>query len=117
MVTVEISRVHSGADEAFGNLERVVVTLNVYPRLFELHHFGIQNTWQVSQWRGVRVWCPCCSVMSACVCACVRVCKCVCIWFLALASAKFRVPLEHHVGQSPPGRSFQKSFPYISTLS
>ena len=43
----------------FGNLEIVIGTLVVYPRLFEFYHLVIQNTVQLSQWsgeRGVCVW-------------------------------------------------------------
>ena len=48
--------------EGFGNLERVIVTLGLYPRLFEFHQFDNQNTIQVSQWCGVRAW------VSVCMC-------------------------------------------------
>ena len=41
-------RVTSKNDEAFGYLERVIVTPAVYPRLFELHRFNIQSTGQTS---------------------------------------------------------------------
>ena len=34
--------------EAFGYLERVIVTPAVYPRLFEFHRFDLQSTGQKS---------------------------------------------------------------------
>ena len=41
-------KIKQAFDEAFGYLERVIVTPAVYPRLFEFHHFDIQSTGQKS---------------------------------------------------------------------
>ena len=41
-------KIKQAFDEAFGYLERVIVTPAVYPRLFEFHHFNIQSTGQKS---------------------------------------------------------------------
>ena len=41
-------KIKQAFDEAFGYLKRVIVTLAVYPRLFEFHHFDIQSTGQKS---------------------------------------------------------------------
>ena len=35
---------HKLDDEAFGSLERVMVTPASYPGLFEVHHFDIRST-------------------------------------------------------------------------
>ena len=76
-------------DEALAYLERVIVTLAAYPRLFEFYHFDVRIVARMCV--GVCVFlCDVCGL-----CACMHMC--VVDWHRVLARTEFGVP-EHLIG-------------------